>query len=40
MEAALGGYKAAADYRVAEVTTLATYEIAEIYRKLGLKKQA
>ncbi len=35
MEAALGGYKAAADYRVAEVTTLATYEIAEIYRKLG-----
>ena len=28
-------YKAAADYRVAEVTTLATYEIAEIYRKLG-----
>jgi tetratricopeptide (TPR) repeat protein len=36
MEAALGGYKAAADYRVAEVTTVATYEIAEIYRKLGL----
>jgi tetratricopeptide (TPR) repeat protein len=36
MEAALGGYKAAADYRVAEVTTQATYEIAEIYRKLGL----
>ncbi len=35
MEAALGGYKAAADYRVAEVTTLATYEIAEIYRQLG-----
>ena len=35
MEAALGGYKAATDYRVAEVTTLATYEIAEIYRKLG-----
>jgi len=35
MEAALGGYKAAADYRVAEVTTVATYEIAEIYRKLG-----
>ncbi len=35
MEAALGGYKAAADYRVAEVTTMATYEIAEIYRKLG-----
>ncbi|HET9475396.1 MAG TPA: tetratricopeptide repeat protein [Steroidobacteraceae bacterium] len=35
MEAALGGYKSAADYRVAEVTTAATYEIAEIYRKLG-----
>src|SRR5688572_879831 len=35
MEAALGGYKAATDYRVAEVTTLATYEIAEIYRQLG-----
>jgi cellulose synthase operon protein C len=35
MEAALGAYKAATDYRVAEVTTLATYEIAEIYRKLG-----
>jgi Flp pilus assembly protein TadD len=35
MEAALGGYKAAADYRVAEVTTVATYEIAEIYRQLG-----
>ena len=36
IEAALGGYKIAADYRVAEVTTAATYEIAEIYRKLGL----
>jgi cellulose synthase operon protein C len=35
MEAALGGYKAATDYRVAEVTTLATFEIAEIYRQLG-----
>jgi cellulose synthase operon protein C len=35
MEAALGGYKSAADYRVAEVTTAATFEIAEIYRKLG-----
>jgi len=35
MEAALGGYKSAADYRVAEVTTVATYEIAEIYRQLG-----
>jgi tetratricopeptide (TPR) repeat protein len=35
MEAALGGYKAAADYRVAEVTTVATYEIAEIYLQLG-----
>jgi tetratricopeptide (TPR) repeat protein len=35
MQAALDGYKTAADYRVAEVTTLATFEIAEIYRKLG-----
>jgi tetratricopeptide (TPR) repeat protein len=35
MEAALGGYKAAADYRVAEVTTVATYEIAQIYLQLG-----
>ncbi|HTU65926.1 MAG TPA: tetratricopeptide repeat protein [Steroidobacteraceae bacterium] len=35
LEAALGAYKAATDYRVAEVTTLATYEIAELYRKLG-----
>jgi tetratricopeptide (TPR) repeat protein len=36
MEGALAAYKSATDYRVAEVTTLATYEIAEIYRKLGL----
>jgi cellulose synthase operon protein C len=35
MQAALDAYKTATDYRVAEVTTLATYEIAEIYRKLG-----
>jgi len=35
MEAALGAYKGAADYHVGEVTTLATFEIAEIYRKLG-----
>jgi tetratricopeptide (TPR) repeat protein len=35
MEGALAAYKGAADYRVAEVTTLATFEIAEIYRKLG-----
>jgi tetratricopeptide (TPR) repeat protein len=35
MQSALDGYKSATDYRVAEVTTLATYEIAEIYRKLG-----
>ena len=35
MEAALGAYKTAADYHVAEVTTLATFEIAEIYRQLG-----
>jgi tetratricopeptide (TPR) repeat protein len=35
LETALAAYKSATDYRVAEVTTLATYEIAEIYRKLG-----
>jgi tetratricopeptide (TPR) repeat protein len=35
MEAALGAYKSATDYRVAEVTTVATFEIAEIYRQLG-----
>ena len=35
MESALTAYKSATEYRVAEVTTLATYEIAEIYRKLG-----
>ena len=35
MQTALDAYKSATDYRVAEVTTLATYEIAEIYRKLG-----
>ena len=35
MTAALDAYKSATDYQVAEVTTLATYEIAEIYRKLG-----
>jgi tetratricopeptide (TPR) repeat protein len=35
MQTALDAYKTATDYRVGEVTTLATYEIAEIYRKLG-----
>jgi TolA-binding protein len=35
MEAALGAYKTAADYHVAEVTTAATFETAELYRKLG-----
>jgi tetratricopeptide (TPR) repeat protein len=35
MEAALTAYKTAADYHVAEVTTAATYETAELYRKLG-----
>ena len=35
MEAALAAYKAATDYHVAEVTTAATYETAELYRKLG-----
>jgi TolA-binding protein len=35
MEAALAAYKTASDYHVAEVTTAATYETAELYRKLG-----
>jgi TolA-binding protein len=35
MEAALAAYKSAADYHVAEVTTAATFETAELYRKLG-----
>ena len=35
MELALSAYKQAADYSVAEVTTAATYKIAEIYRGLG-----
>jgi TolA-binding protein len=35
MEAALKAYEAAADYQVAEVTTAATYESAELYRQLG-----
>jgi tetratricopeptide (TPR) repeat protein len=35
MEAALAAYKTATDYHVAEVTTAATYETAELYRQLG-----
>jgi tetratricopeptide (TPR) repeat protein len=35
LEAAMDGYKAAADYQVAEVTTAATYEMAELYRTLA-----
>jgi tetratricopeptide (TPR) repeat protein len=35
MEAALKAYTDAADYQVAEVTTAATYESAELYRTLG-----
>jgi cellulose synthase operon protein C len=35
MEAALKAYTAAADYQVAEVTTAATFESAELYRQLG-----
>ncbi len=31
----MDGYKAAADYQVAEVTTAATYEMAELYRTLA-----
>ena len=35
LDAALGGYKSAAAYNVAEVVTLANFEIAELYRQLG-----
>ncbi len=35
LESALGGYKAAAAYNVAEVTTQANFEIAELYGQLG-----
>jgi hypothetical protein len=35
MENALKAYTQAADYQVAEVTTAATYESAELYRQLG-----
>jgi hypothetical protein len=35
LEGALEGYKAANDYQVAEVTTAATFEMAELYRTLG-----
>lgn len=35
LDAAIKAYKDAADYRVAEVTTAATYETAELYRILG-----
>ena len=31
----MDGYKRAADYQVAEVTTAATYEMAELYRTLA-----
>ena len=35
LEAALNAYKGAAAYNVAEVTTQASFEIAELYRQLG-----
>lgn len=35
LEAALVDYRAAADYGIAEVTTAAVYEMAELYRTLG-----
>src|SRR5882762_7459209 len=35
MEAALKAYEQAADYQVAEITTAATFESAELYRQLG-----
>ena len=35
LETAMDGYKRAAEYQVAEVTTAATYEMAEMYRTLA-----
>jgi TolA-binding protein len=35
MERAMAGYQAATEYAVAEVTTAATFETAELYRQLG-----
>jgi tetratricopeptide (TPR) repeat protein len=35
LETAMDGYKKAAEYQVAEVTTAATYEMAELYRSLA-----
>jgi len=35
LDAALAGYKSAASYQVAEVTTAATFEMAELYRTLA-----
>src|SRR6185312_9955000 len=35
LEAAMDGYKKAAEYNVAEVTTASTYEMAELYRTLA-----
>ena len=35
LEAALNGYKAASAYEIAEVTTQASFEIADLYRQLG-----
>jgi cellulose synthase operon protein C len=35
LESAMEGYKSAAQYQVAEVTTAATFEMAELYRTLG-----
>jgi TolA-binding protein len=35
LEAAMDGYKKAAEYQVAEVTTAATFEMAELYRTLS-----
>ena len=35
LDTAMKGYRAATEYRVAEVTTAATYEMADLYRRLG-----
>jgi tetratricopeptide (TPR) repeat protein len=40
LETALGGYKEAAAYNVAEVTTQASFEMAELYRQLAVDLMA
>ncbi len=35
LDTALGEYRAAADYRIAQVSSVATFEMADLYRRLG-----